>query len=103
MAGLGLENRNIPDSSITASSMNSATYSPTLGRLHHYYGWIAGTSNQQQWFQVDLEGWTKVTRVSTQGRQNAAQWVTKYKLAYSYDGVFYEEYNEDSGQVKVVI
>lgn len=54
MAGLGLENRNIPDSSITASSMNSATYRPSLGRLHHYYGWLAGTSNQQQWFQVGL-------------------------------------------------
>ena len=44
-----------------------------------------------------------MTRVSTQGRQNAAQWVTKYILAYSYDGVFYEEYKEDSDQIKVVI
>lgn len=102
MAGLGLENRNIPDSAITASSMNSGTYRPSLGRLHHYYGWIAGTYNQQQWFQVDFGDWTKVARVSTQGRQNAAQWVTKYKLAYSYDGVFYEEYKED-GNAKVVI
>lgn len=83
--------------------MYSAAYSPALGRLHYYYGWLARTSNQQQWFQVDFGDWTKVTRVSTQGRQNGAQWVTKYKLANSYDGVFYEEYKEDSGQIKVAI
>ncbi|XP_078346606.1 uncharacterized protein LOC144631897 [Oculina patagonica] len=95
MAGLGLENGNIPDSAVTASSMNSNTYRPSLGRLHKYYGWIAGTYNNQQWFQVDFGGWTKVTRVSTQGRQNAGQWITKYKLTYSYDGVFFKEYKED--------
>lgn len=102
MAGLGLENGNIPDSAVTASSMNSNTYRPSLGRLHKYYGWIAGTYNNQQWFQVDFGGWTKVTRVSTQGRQNAGQWITKYKLTYSYDGVFFKEYKED-GVAKVVI
>ena len=102
MAGLGLENGNIPDSAIMASSMHSNTYRPNLGRLHKYYGWLAGTSNNQQWFQVDFGSWTKVARVSTQGRQNGANWLTKYKLAYSYDGVFFKDYKEDHGNAKVM-
>ena len=102
MAGLGLENGNIPDSAITASSMLSSTYKPSLGRLHKYYGWLAKTANKQQWFQVDFGSWTKVTRVATQGRQNGADWITKYNLAYSYDGVFFKDYKED-GYTKVLI
>ena len=43
----------------------------------------------------------KVTRVATQGR-NAAyiQWVTKYKLQYSDDGVNFQYYQEN-GAIKV--
>ncbi|KAL9955598.1 hypothetical protein ACROYT_G036941 [Oculina patagonica] len=101
MAGLGLENRNIPDSAITASSMVNVYYKPSQGRLHEQnYGWAPSASNNQQWFQVDFGGWTKVTRVAIQGRPNAAWWVKTFQLAYSYDGVFYTSYKEE-GEAKV--
>ncbi|XP_078346313.1 uncharacterized protein LOC144631689 isoform X2 [Oculina patagonica] len=101
MAGLGMENNKIPDSAITASSMYNNAYRPSQGRLYQQAvsggsgSWLAAANNNQQWFQVDFGGWTKVTRVCTQGRLNAGQWVTKYKLGYSYDGVFYTDYKED--------
>ena len=104
-----MENNNIPDSSITASSMSNNGYRPGQGRLYQqavsggYGSWLAGTSNAQQWFQVNFGSWTEVTRVCTQGRLNAAHWVTKYKLAYSYDGVFYRDYKEDGDKGKVMI
>lgn len=107
MAGLGMENGQIPDSSITASSMYSNSYRPDQGRLYQQAesggsgSWLAGTNNNNQWFQVNFGGWTEVTRVCTQGRLNGANWVTKYKLAYSYDGVFYKEYREDGDKGKV--
>lgn len=107
MAGLGLENGNIPDSAITASTIANSYYRADQGRLQAQYesggygSWVASTHNSQQWFQVDFGSWTKVARVAIQGRLNAAQWVTEFKLAYSYDGVFYKDYNED-GHPKVL-
>ena len=101
MAGLGMENDQIPDSAITATSAHGS-YRPDQGRLYNQGGsWLADTNNFGQWFQVELGDWTKVTRVCTQGRPNGGQWVTEYKLAYSYDGVFYKEYKEEGEKVKV--
>ena len=105
MAGLGLESRKIPESAITASSIANANYKASNGRLQAQpgnggYGWVPSSQNNQEWFQVDFGSWTKVVRIAMQGRQNAAQWLTKFKLAYSYDGVFFKEYRED-GIVKV--
>ena len=108
MAGLGLENRNIPDSAITASTFANSYYRPDQGRLQHQYesggygSWVPATSNDQQWFQVNFGDWRKVTRVAIQGRLNAGHWVTKFQLAYSYDGVFFMDYIEDGGQAKVL-
>lgn len=100
MTGLGLENRKIPDSAITTSSDANGYYKGSNGRLQAQpgnggYGWLAAAQNNLQWFQVDFGSWTKVARLAIQGRQNAAHWVTKFKLAYSYDGVFFKEYRED--------
>lgn len=106
MAGLGLENGKIPDSALSASSSHNS-YGADQGRLQAQSGsggqgsWVPTASNQQQWFQVEFGDWTKVTRVAVQGRLNAAQWVTKFKLSYSYEGVFFKEYFEEVGQAKV--
>ena len=35
-----------------------------------------------------------VTRVATQGRNGLAEWVTKYKLQHSYNGVEFKNYKE---------
>ena len=106
MAGLGMENDQIPDSAITASSVYGS-YRPDQGRLYNQGGsrgsgsWLAGANNYDQWFQVELGDWTKVTRVCTQGRLNGGNWITKYKLAYGYDGVFYKDYKEEGENAKV--
>ncbi|XP_078346432.1 neuropilin-2-like [Oculina patagonica] len=103
--GLGLENYAIPDSSITASSSYSSTYLPGNGRLHfkkksgHYGAWAAGNKRDNSWFQVDFGRFVKVTIISTQGRDDSAKWVTKYRVTYSYDGQFFRDYKEE-GYVK---
>ncbi|XP_078346362.1 uncharacterized protein LOC144631716 isoform X2 [Oculina patagonica] len=105
---LGLENNAIPDSSLTASSTLSPTttvYIPGNGRLHHKLraghvgAWAAANLRDNSWFQVDFGRFVKATIVSTQGRDDAHQWVTKYTLTYSYDGVFFRDYKE-GGLVK---
>ena len=45
--------------------------------------------------QVDLGTLRRVTRIATQGRQDAPQWVTSYKLAYSTTGATYSYVSDD--------
>ena len=98
MKALGMQNRRIPNYAITASSMWDRNHAPYFGRLHftargRYQGaWCARQNNRFQWFQVDFRRPTKVTKVVTQGRQNANQWVTQYRLAYSQDGLIWAYY-----------
>lgn len=97
--GLGLESNAIPESSVTASSTFGSN-KPGSGRLHLYAnpgsigGWVAGNDSEDSWFQVEFGKWTKVTRISTQGRQDLPQWVTKYNVSYSYDGSFFIYYHK---------
>ena len=96
-----MENGAILDEQITASSQWDFNHAPFQARLHFQKitfkagSWSARTNDLHQWLQVDLGGqYIKVTRVATQGRNDAAQWVTKYKLAYSDDGVNFQYYRE---------
>ena len=95
---LGMRNRKIPNHAITASSMWDRNHAPYLGRLHFTArgslqgGWSARHNNRYQYFQVDFRRPTKITAVDTQGRQNANQWVTQYRLAYSWDGLTWAYY-----------
>ena len=98
-----MENGAILDGQITASSQRNLNHAPFLGRLYFQRtvskagSWSAGKNDLHQWLQVDLVSqYTKVTGVATQGRNGPqfSQWVTKYKLTYSDDGVNFQYYRE---------
>ena len=96
-----MENGTISDGQISASSQWTAHYASFQGRLHfkaiskNAESWSAGKNDLHQWLQVDLGSqYTKVTRLATQGRHDYPQWVTKYKLQYSNDGVNFQFYRE---------
>ena len=88
----------IPDRAITASSFYNNAHRPPNGRLRFRAGngrtgaWSSLVNNQGQWFQVDFGYTMKITRVATQGRQDADQWVTSYTLSYSQDGGHFYPY-----------
>ena len=98
MAALGMENGEIPDKFITTSSDFNPAQRAANARLHFQAGggrkgaWSAKIDNPDQWLQVFFGRWAKVTRISTQGRQDAAQWVKSYTLSYSYDGLWWYKY-----------
>ena len=98
-----MESGAISDAQITASSEWNAYHAPFQGRLHFHVvkrmgGWSAGKKDLFQWLQIDLGSqYTKVTGVATQGRSDEFQWVTKYRLQYSVDGVNFQYYM-DQGQ-----
>ena len=96
-----MENRAIPNERVTASSQLDANHAATQGRLNFQAtstkagSWSARTTDLNQWLQINLgEDQTKVTRLGTQGRNGFNQWVTKYKLQYSDDGVHFQYYRQ---------
>ena len=105
-----MENYAIPDSSVTASSIFSTLADAGKGRLHFLPkhgetgGWEANPDDTNgSWFQVDFGRLTKVTRISTQGnsRQDYDEWVTQYRVSYSYDGILFRDYQENGVEAKV--
>lgn len=104
-----MENGAISDAQITASSEWRSSHAAVQGRRNFKAtatkagGWSAGRNDVSQWLQVDLGSQsTKVTGVATQGRNAAIQWVTKYNLQYSDNGVNFQYYKELGGTVKKV-
>ena len=98
LEALGMQNIQIPDSAITASS---EYYRASYGRLHflptsdRVGGWTAKRNDNNSFFQVHFGGWRKVTRVAVQGRQDQDQWVESFSLSYGYDSVFFYDYTEE--------
>ena len=96
-----MENYVIQDGQISSSSQWSVDHAAIQGRLYFkpsgskQGAWSAGANDVNQWLQFDLgDMYTTLTGVATQGRYAADQWVTKYKLQYSIDGVSFQYYRE---------
>ena len=103
MAPLGMESGVMSDAQITASSQQDANHSPARARLNNW-GWTAGSDDLKQWLQADLNSFTRVTRVATQGvsRWSTGSWVTRYRLQHSDEGFifhFYQEPSDNSAKV----
>ena len=100
-----MEDNAIADKQISASSQLDANHTTSRGRLQFQAAssnggsWSALTDDTSQWLQVDLGNQqTIVTRVATQGSNAKGQWVTKYKLQYSYDGFNFQYRDSEPGQ-----
>ena len=99
----------IKDAQIQASSEWDLNHAAIQGRLNFQKSgikqgaWSARKNDNNQWLQIDLQGsHTKVTAVASQGRNQVNQWVTKYKLQYSNDGVTFQYYREQGQTVDKV-
>ena len=92
---VGIQTGKIKNAAFTASSQWDRFHAPFRARLHiqkqgRYIGaWASRANNHNQWLMVDLGIPTKVTGIATQGRQDAAQWVTAFWVYYSLDGMHF--------------
>ena len=104
---LGIEDGRIQHSAMTASTIHSSAFLANLGRLNLVArsgkagAWCAKTSNNKEWLQIDLGNPTTVTKVATQGRQDADQWPTSYSISYSLTGSYWVQYTV-RGKIKVI-
>ncbi|XP_074660599.1 lactadherin-like isoform X2 [Tubulanus polymorphus] len=86
---LGMISGDIQDWQISASSAYPEAWDKGCNeknaRLYLSNGkaWCAKTKSSSEWLQVDLGVNTKVTGVLTQGRGDAKEWVTSFKVSYS--------------------
>ena len=93
-----METRLIKDGQITASSEWDSNHAAIQARLNFKAGggkqgaWSARSNDANQWIQVALASYTNLTGIATQGRNGHSQWVTKYQLQYSDDGVTFHYY-----------
>ena len=105
---MGMQSGRTKNHMITASSIWNVNHAAHLARLHGrrrgpYIGaWAAKYNNRYQWLQVYFGGASKIMRISTQGRQDANQWVTQYYVSHSMDRVHFSEYKERNNR-KVII
>ena len=103
-----MESKAISDAQISASSQLDAGHSAGQARLHlnthsnKSGGWSAFQSDSNQWLQVDLGSYTMVTRIATQGRNRKDQWVSRYTLQYSDDGVKFQYLKEPGSSLAKV-
>ena len=98
----------ISDDQISASSQQDGNHTATQARLHFKGdetkagGWSALRNDVNQWLQVDFGSYTRVTRVATQGSYAYDQWVTKYRVQYSNDGITFQVYRKPGDTSKKV-
>ncbi|XP_033843090.1 coagulation factor V [Periophthalmus magnuspinnatus] len=101
---LGMENRQIQNSHITASSTASSWYGgpwkPYYARLNKQgtiNAWQARTNNLEQWLQVELPHTKKITGIVTQGAKSLGKemYVISFSLQFSNDGLHWTDYTDD--------
>ena len=101
-----MENREIPNEAVKASSSWGPKNQPWRARLNNIAtsegasSWAALQNAVGQYLQIDLGKERVVNKIATQGRPAANQWVTSYKLLFSSDGANWNEY-QNNGVVKV--
>lgn len=96
---LGPASKENPDSVFSASSIANNNHSPSRAKLgttkvgSQAGAWAALYNNFGQWIQIDFTKVVKITRIASQGRDDANQWVTSYKIRFGLTRYF-EDYNK---------
>ncbi|XP_078369213.1 uncharacterized protein LOC144653157 isoform X3 [Oculina patagonica] len=88
-SSLGMQNGQIPNASITASSNFGSAHRArlyTVAEGGKPGAWVAALSDTSQWLQVDLGTLAVIKGLVTQGRHDAAEWVSSFALSYSSVG-----------------
>ena len=91
------------DTAFLASSVAGSKNGPERARLNTHTDskgsgdWAAKENNDidSQWLQIDLGELVQVTKVATQGKQDADHWIIQFSLSYSLDGRHWAEYKEN--------
>ena len=79
------------DSQLTSSSFLVLQRTAKYGRLNNIHPWCASSTDSATYFTVDLLQAMSVTGIAVQGDYPYPNWVTKFKLQYSFDGTHFKD------------
>ena len=101
---LGLQTGNVTDAMMVSSSVKpGATGCATAnGRLNHGVSgwpsfsaaWCPEYARSSEYLEIQFKYKSVIVAIETQGRYNTGQWVKQYSLAYSVDGITWENLGE---------
>ncbi|XP_038077117.1 lactadherin-like [Patiria miniata] len=97
---MGMASGLIPDSKISASSINTG-YSIHWARINDK-GWCALNHDANQWLQVDFGGKVYVTGVQCGSYYNGNAYIDEYKVLYGDDGVAWTTVQNEAGTADAV-
>ena len=89
------------DSQLTSSSFTFWQRATKYGRLNSIYPWCASQTDSAGYLTVDLLQAMSVTGIALQGDNPHQNWVTKFKLQYSFDGTRFKDVYTRGHTVKV--
>ncbi|KAM4634074.1 macrophage mannose receptor 1 [Polymixia lowei] len=92
--GLGVEDGNITDYQLSASS-SLGSFTPSKARLNGNSCWMPSGNPNSNWIQVNLGQTRKVTGIVIQGCPMNDHWVTKFKVQHSVDGTTWTDHTVD--------
>ncbi|XP_072042492.1 uncharacterized protein [Amphiura filiformis] len=104
----GVEDGRILDNQLTASSefcSGGVYHRARNARLNHggiIGAWSSQVNDISQWIQAELPGEKWVTGVKIQGRADAAEWVTYFKVLHGYDGNYMKYVQDPNTQTDMV-
>ena len=99
-----MEGGAIKDYQISVSSVHQVlSHGPNNARLNKTRdssgigAWCTlSATGANDWIQVNFKNYTSVSGVVTQGRSDSPQWVTRFRMNYSYDGSNWESITPES-------
>ena len=98
---LGMENKDILDSQITASSVSHHQAAAIYARLNlqsksgvHHGCWMRKATDDKPWLQVDFLKNTLITAIDVHGRPALDRWIKTYNVSYGKDGHAFQVYEE---------
>ena len=97
---LGIESGIVTSDQLTASSVYGS-FDAANAILNHEGAWVPTTSDPYQWLQIDLHRQIWVSGIVIQGRPDVEEWVTRYHVEYTLDGVSWENVTDESTSAEV--
>lgn len=93
-SALGMQSGWIVDSDITATSFLTLDNEPGSARLNSTKAWSPVRQDVSEILQIHLASEANVSAIGIQGNPTADQWITKYRVEYSMDGMKWQKYPE---------